>query len=121
MSTYSEEDMKAMFDQSNVIGIKQKGKKGKETIIRWDQIDYAAITALQAHKNLFDRPHIMRFIIQSKHPELLEDLKAGKFKKKMDLETTPPPPVPKPPKKPIVDEEAEILEELDRYCGSRNG
>lgn len=89
MGSYSEDDITEMFDGSTFAGIKAKGVgKNKTKIIRWEDVDYESIPQLQGKEleNFFDKPHIMRFIIKDRFPEIIEDIKKGIYKKPIPFE-----------------------------------
>ena len=87
LPTYSVEELNSMFGGEGLVRMKKKRriKKTEVKTVPWGELDYSQITELQGkgYDHWFDRPYLMRYIIQREYPFIIERLKENPPTKKI--------------------------------------
>lgn len=86
LPSYSIEELQKMLGRDGIVRMRKKRRKIKseEKTVPWSDLDFTQIPELQGkgYDEWFDKPHIMRHIIQKNHPGIIEQLKEKPPKKK---------------------------------------
>ncbi|MBA7620931.1 hypothetical protein ES703_28287 [subsurface metagenome] len=86
LPSYNVEEMNRMFGGDGVVRMKSKRriKKPEVKTVPWSDLDYSQIPELKGkYDQWYDRPYLMRHIIQSEFPEIIERLKENPPTKKI--------------------------------------